>query len=118
MLLRGLARRHRLVRILVFELIERKADATGKAHGFRDRLRQVAKQPRHFVRRLEIALGIGLEPPADGVDGGLLADAGEHILQRTAGGMVVQHLVGRQQRHFAARAMRCSRASRRLSSPR
>ena len=100
MLLRGLARRHRLVRILVFELVERKADAVGKAHGFRDRLRQVAEQPRHFVRRLQMALGIGLEPPADGVDRRLLADTGQHVLQRPAGGMVVQHLVGREQRHF------------------
>ena len=99
MLLRGLARRHRLVRILVFELIERKVDAVGKAHGFRDRLRQIAKQPRHFVRRLEIAFRIGLQPLADRLDRGLFADAGEHILQRTARGMVIQHLVGREQRH-------------------
>ena len=99
MLLRGLARRHRLVGILVFELVERKRDAAGKAHGFRDRLRQIAKQPRHFMRRLQMALGIGFKPPADGVDGGLLADAGQDILQRAARGMVVQHLVGRQQRH-------------------
>ena len=49
MLLRGLARRHRLVGILVFELIERKGDAVGKPHGFRDRLRHIAKQPRHFM---------------------------------------------------------------------
>ena len=99
MLLRGLARRHRLVRILISELVEREADAAGKAHGFRDCLRIIAKQPRHFMRRLEVAFGIGLQPPADGVDRGLLANAGEHILQRTARGMVVQHLVGREQRH-------------------
>ena len=99
MLLRGLARRHRLVRILVFELIEREIDAIGKAHGFRDRVRQIAEQPRHFVARLEITFGIGLEPLADRLDRGLLADAGEHILQRPARGMVIQHLVGREQRH-------------------
>ena len=81
MALRGLARRHRLVGILVFELIERKRDAAGKPHGFRDRLRQVAKQPRHFVAGLEIAFRIGFQALADGVDGGLLADAGQHILQ-------------------------------------
>ncbi len=49
--------------------------------------------------RLEIALGIGFKTFANEVDGGLLANAGEHILQRAAGGMVIQHLVGRQQRH-------------------
>ncbi len=99
-LLRGLARRHRFVRILVLELVERKADARSKTHGLRNRLGQVAKQPRHFVPRLQVALGIGFEPPADGVDGGFFANTGQHVLQRTAGGMVIQHLVGRQQRHF------------------
>ena len=49
--------------------------------------------------RLEIAFGIGLEALADGIDRGLLADAGQHILQRAARGIVIQHLVGRQQRH-------------------
>ena len=99
MALRGLARRHRLVGILVFELIQRKIDAARKPHGFRDRLRQIAKQPRHFVGRLQIAFGIGFETPADGVDGGFLADASQNILQGTARRMVIQHLVGRQQRH-------------------
>ncbi len=75
-------------------------DAAGKPHGFRDRLRQVAKQPRHFGRRLEVAFRIGLKPPADGLDGGLLANAGEHILQRAARGVMIQHLVGGEQRHM------------------
>ena len=75
-------------------------DATGKAHGFRDRLGEVAKQPRHFVCWLEITLRIGLETFADSVDGRLLPDAGEHILQGAARGMVVQHLVGCEQRHL------------------
>ena len=99
-LLRGLARRHRLVRILVFELVERERNAPGKAHGFRDRLGQFAKQPRHFAGRLQVTLGIGFQPAADRVDRRLLADAGQHVLQPAAGGMVVQHLVGREQRHL------------------
>ena len=36
---------------------------------------------------------------ADGVDGRLLADAGQNILQGAARGMVIQHFIGRQQRH-------------------
>ena len=96
MLLRGLARRHRLVRILVFELVEREADAAGKAHGFRDRTRQIAEQPRHFMGRFQMAFRIGLEALADRLDRRLLADTGQHILQRAARGMVVQHFVGRQ----------------------
>ncbi len=46
--LRGLARRHRLIRILVFQLIEREVDAIGKAQRLRDRLGMIAKQPVHF----------------------------------------------------------------------
>ncbi len=102
MLLRGLALRHRLVRILVFELIKRKRNAAGKAHGFRDRLGELAKQPRHFMGRLEVTFSIGLQTFADGVDGGLLADTSQHILQRPARGMVVQHLVGGEQPHLCA----------------
>jgi len=103
MALRGLARRHRLVGILIFELVKRERNAAGKPHGLCDCLREVAKQPRHFSRRLEVALRIGLKTLADGVDGGLLANAGQDILQRTARGMMIQHLVGRQQRHAGGR---------------
>ena len=104
MTLRGLARRHRLVGILVFQLIERERNAAGKPHGFRDRLRHIAKQPRHFIRRLEIALRIGFKTLADGIDSRLLANAGQNVLQGTARGMVIQHLVGRQQRHAGRRS--------------
>ncbi len=103
MALRGLARRHRLVGVLISKLIERKIDAAGKPHGFLNRLREVAEQPRHFVSRLEIAFRIGFKTPADGVDGGLLANAAQNILQGTARGMVIQHLIGRQQRHAGRR---------------
>ena len=47
-----------------------------------------------------MAFGIGFKPPADRLDGGLLADTGQHILQRAARGVVIQHLVGREQRHM------------------
>src|SRR5207302_3777848 len=81
MTLRGLAWRHRLFGILIFELIERKSDAVRKSYGLRDRLRHIAKQPRHLLRRLEIALRIGLQTLANGLDGRLFANAGENILQ-------------------------------------
>ncbi len=103
MLLRGLAWRHRLIGILVFELIKRKIDAAGKPHGFRDRFRHIAKQPRHFMRGLEMAFRIGFKALADGVDRGLLANAGQHILQGAPCGMVIQHLVGGQERHAGGR---------------
>src|ERR1700722_18986916 len=89
--LRGLAPRHWLVGILILELIERKADAGSKPHGFRNGLRRIAKQPRHFLWPLEVAFGIGLQALADGLDGRLLTDAGEDILQGAARRMVVKH---------------------------
>ncbi len=82
--LRGLARRHRFVRILVFELVEREIDLARKAHGLRDRLGKIAEQPRHFAWRLQEALGIGFELPSDRLDRGLFPDAGQHVLERTA----------------------------------
>jgi len=48
------------------------------------------------MRRLEIALRIGFQALADGIDRGLFANAGQHILQGPARGMVIQHLVGGQ----------------------
>ena len=99
--LRGLAGRHRLVGILVFELVKRKDDAVGEADGLSDRIGVIAEQPRHLVSRLEMALGIGLETAADALDRGLLADAGQHILQHPLLGMVIEHVVGRDQRHLA-----------------
>ena len=112
MLLRGLARRHRLVRILVFELIQRKCDAPGKADGFRNRCRMIAEQPRHLFGRLQMPFRIGIQPPTDRIDRGLFPDTGEHVLQRTAGGVMVEHLIGGEQRHFCG-----LRKARKLGQP-
>ncbi len=98
MSLRGLARRHRLIRILVFKLIERKIDAIGKAQGLPDRLGMIAKQPDHLGRRLEMPLGIGLQQAAGGLDTGLLADATDDVLQHPPLGQVIEHVIGGDQR--------------------
>src|SRR5215467_5168769 len=42
---------------------------------------------------------VGLQALAGHVNRGLLADAGENVLQRTSRGIVVQHVVGCKQRH-------------------
>ena len=99
MLLRSLAWWHRLVGILILELIKRKRNAAGKPHGFRDRLRDITKQPCHLMCRLQMAFGIGFKFFADTLNGRFLADAGEYILQGSTRGMMVQHLIGRQQGH-------------------
>ena len=78
-------------------------NAAGKPHGFRNRFRHVPKQPRHFIRRFEVTFGIGFKALADGLDGRLLADAGEDILQGSARRLVIQHFIGREQRHAGGR---------------
>src|SRR5262249_1099926 len=40
---------------------------------------------------------------ADRLDGGLLANTGQHILQRTPRWVVIEHLVGGEQRHLRCR---------------
>ena len=85
----------------------------------RDRLRRVAEQARHLLRRLQMALGIDLEPAAGLADGDAFADAGEHVLQVALAGRGVEHVVDGEERQ----AMRLPRgragaASRRRSPPR
>ena len=58
----------------------------------------VAEQPGHLRRRLEVAFGIGGQPPAGVVDAAMLADTGQHVLQRPAVGAVIEHVVGGHQR--------------------
>ena len=64
MLLRGLARRHRLVGIFVFEFAERETAGLRDLDGAGDGVGEIFEQPRHFGRRLDVALGIDGEPEA------------------------------------------------------
>ena len=84
MLVGGLARRHRLVRIILFEFVQGEADALRKAQGFGHRFGAGAEQPRHFLRRFQMPFGIGLKPLAGLFQGHMLADAGDDILQLRA----------------------------------
>ena len=97
--LRRLARRHGFVGIAILQFIQRECDAVGETHGFCNRLRQIAKHPRHLEARLQMPLGIGLKFFPGGMDRGFFQNAGQNVLQRTSRGMVVKYLIGRQQRH-------------------
>ena len=81
--------------------------ASLRAQRFLDRLRRVAEQPRHFLRRFQVALGIGGKLAPGAVDGHFLADAGEHVGERAAVGMVIEHVVDRDQRHLRFVRQRC-----------
>ena len=87
-----------LVGIFVAQFVEREGELLGQAQRLLDRLRRVAEQPRHFLRRFKMALGIGGELAPGAVDGRLLADAGEHVGERAAAGVVIEHVVDRDQR--------------------
>ena len=118
MLLRGLAGRHRLVGIFVFEFFQRKAAGLRNRHAARDRARKGRKQPRHLGRRLEVTLGIGGELEACFRDGAFLANAGEDVGERPALRRVIMHIVDGDEWRARARAERIKEARQRGSSPR
>ena len=94
MRLGGLALGHRLVGIFVFQLIEGEGAGVGDLDGAGERILMAGEQPRHFLRRLQVPLGIGFELQACVMDGAFLADAGEHVLQGPAMGGVIEHCAG------------------------
>ena len=101
--MRGLARWHRLVGILILQLIEREADAVGETHRFSQRIRPLPEQPRHIVRRAQMAFGVGLQFAPGRRDRHLLTDAAQHVLQRPTLMHMIEHVVGSDQRHARRR---------------
>ena len=94
LLLRRASRGDRVHRVLVAELVEAEAAGLGHLDRAGDGVRMAMEQPRHLVRALEVALGVGEQPEAGRIDGRARADAGEHVLQRPAGRGVGVHVVG------------------------
>ncbi len=98
-LLRREAGDRSLLGILIGEFVEREAAALGDPQGSRQRFGITAKQPRHFLRSLEIAVGMTLPTEAGVVDRAIVPDAGHDVLQDAAGGFVKQHVIGNDGRH-------------------
>ena len=96
-LLGGLAIADGFFGIVVAQLVEAEADAGEQALRFGQGIGMVGKQPRHFARWLEVSLGVGREAPAGGLERHALADAGHHIMQHAAPGLVVEDVIGGQQ---------------------
>ena len=86
-----------LDRVVVGQLVEREAAAADDLEAALQRLWPVTEEPRHLGCGLEVALGIGEEAPTGRLDGAVLADAGDDVLQRAALGCVVVDVVGRQE---------------------
>ena len=75
-----------------------------EAQRFRDGVGAGAKQARHFPGRLQMPFGIGLKPRAGRLQGDMLADAGDDILQFALVGLVIERVIDRDQRHLCSRA--------------
>ena len=88
-----------LIGIFVGQLFEVEIAAAGKLHRVRDRLGIGGEEAGHLLGAFEMALGVAGEPEAGFVDGAGVADAGEHILKAAADGIVIEHVVGGEERH-------------------
>src|ERR1700726_276845 len=78
-----LLRRHPLwnwlLGIFVAQLVEAEAAALNDFEGALDRILAAAKEARHFLRRFQLALGIGGEAIAGFADRAAFADTGQHV---------------------------------------
>ncbi len=118
-LLHAHARGRRIDRVVVAQLVQGKAAGVDDLEAARERFRMAAEQAQDLGRRLQVALGIRFEAEARLVDRAMLADAGQHVLQRPALGHVVEHVAGREQAACGSAAASPASASiRAASSPR
>ena len=81
------------IRIFIGEISEAKIERLDEARAFLDRLRRLAKQPRHFLRALEMPLGVRGEKKARFGQRRLLANAGHRVGERAALGDVHMRVI-------------------------
>jgi hypothetical protein len=83
----------------VAEIGEREAAAIGDLERIANRLGGLAKQLDDLRRRLEMTLGVRQQPPARAVEGQLLANASEHVEQRSVSPPRMSHVVRDREPH-------------------
>ena len=103
MRLRGLAWRHRLVGIFVFQFVEGEGAGGGDLDAAAKRVLMAGEQTCHVLRGFDVALGIGFKLEPCFGNRAFLADAGEHVLQGTPVGGVIEHRIGGDERDAGAR---------------
>lgn len=91
--LRVLAGNDSLLGILIGQLFEAELATRDDLHRPRQRFPVSGKEPFHFLRRFQIAVGMALAFEADIVDGGVGPDAADDILQLAALRIMKQHVV-------------------------
>ncbi len=89
-----LARGHRVVGEAIAEVGHRVAKPIGERRRAGHRLRDVAKELRHLLARLEEALGVQRQLPPGRLERRLVADAGEHVVERAILRRREAHAVG------------------------
>lgn len=100
-LLRRQPRQAALFRILIDQLLQRKGATLRDFEAAGQCFRVAGKQPVHFLRRLHIAVGMPLAPETRLVNGAIVPDAGNDILQHATLGHMKQHVIGNNSRHIS-----------------
>ena len=107
-------RRNRLVGVFIGEFVEREPAGLGDLERAPNRIFMATEQPCHLGRRFDVTFAVGFEQEAGLVDCGLLADAGQHILQGPARRCMVENIIGRNQRHMTTLCQSRQRTDARL----
>ena len=98
-LLRRAARHRLLLRILIGQLVQRKAATPRDLQCPGEGLRVAAEQPRYLLRRLQITVGMTLAAEPGLVDGAIVPDAGHDILKNAARWDMEENVVRDDSRH-------------------
>ena len=91
---RRLARRQRVFGEAVAEVGQGEVEPLGELTAGGQGLGEIGEQAGHLGRALEVALAVGGEEAAGGVEGGVVADGGQHVVQRLVLSLSVAHAVG------------------------
>jgi hypothetical protein len=94
----GLPRGDRIAGEGVTQVGQGELAAVGQVQGGPQGVRAIAEQRRHLGRGLEVALGVPQQAPANLIDVGLRAGAGQHVLHPALLGPGVVDVVGGHQR--------------------
>jgi len=78
---------------LIREFVQREAAAIRNFERARQRFRVAALEPGHFLRGFEISIGMTLTPEPGVIDGTIVPDAGDDILQDAPRRDMEEHVI-------------------------
>ena len=99
-------RRHWELWKAISEIRHRVAQSIGEFVRRFDHRWKIVKQSGHHLRRLQISFGIPVETPTSAGKCGLVADAGQHIVEGSFRRLRKPHTVSRHHRHVTSRCHR------------